>query len=739
MPESIEGLERYRIESAFEGGQSTVYKAFDTVLERSVALRTPNEATRSDPARLDRFLESARALASIRDEHVLMVHDIRVEEPCFLAAEWMDVTLEAILAEQRLAIDSAISVIEKILSGLNAIHSAGLLHRDLKPANIYLSFDGEDVKVGDLGGAEGTIGDSARFAAPEVLAAEGNFDARSDLYSVGLIAYELLLGRETFEAQFPEIYGAAEEMLRNQRWVNWHQDASRVARPLCEVDPTIPAGVSEVVQRLLAKDAAARFPDADSALRALREAAGLALARPVAAAAPAGDAKRAVESRRRILGLAPPWSYVAIGGVVLLALVAVLVMNAMSTARAKRDAIEAGKAMLQAKEAANAAGANRDPLVAAYADGLEQQRAGSVAHQERSYEEAAKRFRQSERLYRESIPQAQKRAAEVARERMRAAWAAVERARIDRDDKDVKSGLASEASGEESFGEEAFADAEVSFTKAATAFEKAVSGASERRGWPSGSEPAVFQLGSTDAEQLDALATCRQHSDHCDPSWYDSEDLHEVVLSPFTIDSTEVTNAAFEEFVKRTGYQTDAEQGRAKTYLFDGEKNVRVRGYTWREPAGAGSSYQTLPEHPVVNVTWHDAAEYCKATQVSSGQGRLPTSDEWEAVARGLGRRVYPWGDDWDSSRVHGTGGVGTGTHSVGTLPQGNTPTGVSDLAGNVWEWTSTVDPKGLVLKGGSYLESNPANLRSAVRRTDDRVSAFPDTGFRCAYDSNAW
>ncbi len=75
----------------------------------------------------------------------------------------------------------------------------------------------------------------------------------------------------------------------------------------------------------------------------------------------------------------------------------------------------------------------------------------------------------------------------------------------------------------------------------------------------------------------------------------------------------------------------------------------------------------------------------------------------------------------------------------MGTLPQGNTPTGVSDLAGNVWEWTSTVDPKGLVLKGGSYLESSPANLRAAVRRTDDRVSAFPDTGFRCAYDSNKW
>jgi len=49
------------------------------------------------------------------------------------------------------------------------------------------------------------------------------------------------------------------------------------------------------------------------------------------------------------------------------------------------------------------------------------------------------------------------------------------------------------------------------------------------------------------------------------------------------------------------------------------------------------------------------------------------------------------------------------------------------------------VDPKGLVLKGGSYLESNPANLRAAVRRTDDRVSAFPDTGFLCAYDLSAW
>ena len=232
---------------------------------------------------------------------------------------------------------------------------------------------------------------------------------------------------------------------------------------------------------------------------------------------------------------------------------------------------------------------------------------------------------------------------------------------------------------------------------------------------------------------------CRQYADDCDPSWYASETLREAVLTPFTIDPTEVTNAQFDDFVRHTGYVTDAEKERARVYLLNGEKYVHVQGYTWREPGGERSSYQTRLGHPVVNVTRNDATAYCRAVQGLAGPGRLPTEDEWEAVARGRERRIYPWGNDWDPSRAHGMTPAGPGTHDVGTLPAGTTPTGMSDLAGNVWEWTSTVDPKGLVLKGGSYLESNPANLRAAVRRTDDHVSAFPDTGFRCAYDLSAW
>ncbi len=158
-----------------------------------------------------------------------------------------------------------------------------------------------------------------------------------------------------------------------------------------------------------------------------------------------------------------------------------------------------------------------------------------------------------------------------------------------------------------------------------------------------------------------------------------------------------------------------------------------------------------LTDHPVVNVTWKMADEYCRKIG-----GRLPSEAEFERAARGDDGRVYPWGDDFDPRKAiyveSGGGGsqlkIGSfeqessgsnllgGTSPVGSIEEGKSPFGVYDMAGNVWEWQAgwyDEAKKLRLLKGGSWLTSKES-LRSTTRLSDAGASKFNDYGFRCAY-----
>jgi formylglycine-generating enzyme required for sulfatase activity len=105
-----------------------------------------------------------------------------------------------------------------------------------------------------------------------------------------------------------------------------------------------------------------------------------------------------------------------------------------------------------------------------------------------------------------------------------------------------------------------------------------------------------------------------------------------------------------------------------------------------------GHNWQTLlahqSDHPVVGLSWEDVLAYAQwLTLVTGDDWRLPTEAEWEKAARGTDGRIYPWGNDWDESRANTHDGT---TTPVGSYPEGASPYGVQDLAGNVWEWTST-------------------------------------------------
>ncbi len=252
---------------------------------------------------------------------------------------------------------------------------------------------------------------------------------------------------------------------------------------------------------------------------------------------------------------------------------------------------------------------------------------------------------------------------------------------------------------------------------------------------PADPEPGVagfegcFEAGSRPTEVDDALALCRARAGaeagSCERDWYATETLRRVCLEPFRLDRREVTVAEFARFTRATGHRTTAEE---VGFSYDGP--LRADGLSWRLPDGLRDAERQLADHPVVNVSAEDAAAYC----AWAGR-RLPTRDEWELAARGPERRVFPWGDRWDDERAQWGSDPELRTAAVGSRPGGATPSGHLDLAGNVWEWTSSRDDRGRqALKGGSFRDANPANLRSAAemwRPPDDTSS---DWGFRCAY-----
>jgi len=257
--------------------------------------------------------------------------------------------------------------------------------------------------------------------------------------------------------------------------------------------------------------------------------------------------------------------------------------------------------------------------------------------------------------------------------------------------------------------------------------------------------------------------------------------VREVSISAFRLDETAVTTRAFAAFVRATGYVTEAERfGWSFVFggflgpeadLVDGRVEQApwwrgVRGATWRQPLGRGSASDRWDRHPVVHVSYNDAAAY-----TAWAGKRLPTEAEWEYAARGgLAGRRYAWGDEltpggrhraniWQGEFPrHNTLDDGyAGTATVRSFPENGY--GLYEMAGNVWEWCSDwwstswhgdasdatrVDPHGpdtgtaKLNRGGSHLchASYCNRYRVAARTSNTPDSSTSNIGFRCAADA---
>lgn len=210
------------------------------------------------------------------------------------------------------------------------------------------------------------------------------------------------------------------------------------------------------------------------------------------------------------------------------------------------------------------------------------------------------------------------------------------------------------------------------------------------------------------------------------------ENKHKVWLGAFWIDREPVTNADFARFVHATGYTTTAEQtglGCANT----GERWEDIQGASWRYPGGPKlGDIQGKADHPVVQVSWADALAYAEW----AGK-RLPTEQEWEKAARGIDGREYPWGNSEPTADLCNFNKQAGRTTPVGRFsPQGDSPYGCVDMSGNIWEWTTSQERGGRVLRGGGW--SHPAEyVRLVLRPVHEADERYDTDGFRCV--SEAW
>ncbi|MEO1237495.1 MAG: serine/threonine-protein kinase, partial [Planctomycetota bacterium] len=261
-------------------GSAVVYKAHDGLLDRHVAVKQIILGSEdSDEALRKRIRDEAaihKRVSTTQPKHLIQFIDA-VDDPrgLMLVSEYYPSTsLEDLLDRQRAPLDErqALGIVAATALGLRAIHDAGVVHRDLKPSNILLGEDG-GLKICDFGLAaliesqDSLSLGSVRYMAPELLRSE-TADGRADVYSLGVIAYEMLAGRPNFDAAFRNVL--RDQRNQAMRWMKWHTNA-RVAAPLLdEFLPDLPPHLTQLVARMMDKDVARRVGRADDVVEAIR-------------------------------------------------------------------------------------------------------------------------------------------------------------------------------------------------------------------------------------------------------------------------------------------------------------------------------------------------------------------------------------------------------------------------------------------------------------------------------------
>lgn len=265
-----EQIGRYKIlETIGEGAMAMVYLAYDPGIDRKIALKILKPDCCDDKQLVQRFLRESKAAGALAHHNIVLVFDLgSFEDRPYIAMEYVDgqPLSELLHAEEPLPLDKILTIGIQLADALNYAHSKGIVHRDIKPSNILISSDQETVKVTDFGIARftgpeaieqtqvGTVLGTPQYMSPEQVIGQP-VDGRSDLFSLGVILYQMITGERPFKAN--TIHSLMREI------------AEKSPIPVGDLSPDAPPGLQLVVTKLLKKAPEKRFQSGAQVVRAL--------------------------------------------------------------------------------------------------------------------------------------------------------------------------------------------------------------------------------------------------------------------------------------------------------------------------------------------------------------------------------------------------------------------------------------------------------------------------------------
>jgi serine/threonine-protein kinase len=723
---------RYQLEKRLgQGGMGVVFKARHIFLKTAHAIKIIlPDLVGNDPNLVTRFRQEALAAAAIRHQNIIAVTDFGVVRGTmpFLVMEFVQgKSLQDMMAEEgAMSPFRAFELMHPICAGIAAAHRQGIVHRDLKPLNVMICDElpiAEAVKILDFGLAKIKSGEllgsfiaaqttglmgSPFYMAPEQWSDEPP-DARADVYSLGVMLYQMLCGEVPFKgSSIPSI-------------MKKHLTSDVPSFESRGFD--IPFEIENVVRHALEKEPADRTPSADDFARELREAMAAAsaqLKRTADSAEPLDPSKTIVSP--------PPSNTLSPGSSTAFDPLA----GTISAASLEE---EDHKTLFAQRELAREAAARQR---------LEQEEAARLKAEEEKRKEA-EAAKDQERKHLEEIVAAQTKVLEEKLTQLASTMSPKPGAAVDGEMTHIQQpGVITAGSSLAGTGAQPFPrmDVELAAKKrspvlpiAMVALIIVLAGGGvggyffykSRSVTPIGpAKPPTDPADPGIKPNLVAVSGGKYQMGRSDgpPS---EVPAHAVTVGNFEMDKTEVTNAEYAQFVKQSNHAPPEQWGSIKPAV--GQELL-----------------------PVSNISYTDAVTFAEWRSKRDGVTyRLPTEEEWEYAARnGEKDNLYPWGNTWEAGRAAiQEAGVGA-PQAVGTYPQGMNSWGVMDLVGNVWEWTSSKaslyggDPDKrmaqfqdwIVIRGGCYASSvkgsfPPGPVSSTIRTWVAPNFKNPYLGFR--------